>query len=750
MIMKCLEKVDYSDNPDPAIQKSPASAAKNLQYKLFILVYITQNGSMLKHVDNLNILPFLMNAYKKLSPDSKDKEATEDVILSIMANMAFEESLQEKIIKFEKLNEVFDKINKKKRDVLRLLANLTLSKSFDVSIIMDYHIDQAFDAIRNVTKEYIKDSMESYVNLTSISCLCVILNLTSKGLEINKKFLNLNLTKHLCNIVKDNISDQKVVPLSFMILANLMTYEPLVDQVMNDTVEMLRIIHDTTYIKLKKDTKYNLEDKIFSKVFFLLAYSRFNLNCLLQGQMEKLKNKLNIERYFEVFLEIFLSVDLSQNNLILISGRIIYYMILHNEKLYDFLMKKEPFFKRLIQIIAGPEYEMVIKGKLDVFSNGINKERIAPLIAHIFVKSSNQEEFDISNSNQPQLSVSKDATTLDDKEKAASQSRMISLLLLRLISKKEKSAKLFFIYRGLDNLVKYIFKLFQTARITEDERESIILFYASIISTKQIQEKLKRNLSYMISSFQTSFAATASDSILIACMHFFLHLSKNSVHHQAIAKRKFLQNVTLLYKRPNRRLKQLIQILLSTLSFTNKVHPFMIKAGCHTIIEDVDETDEELRHYMNVSKLNLALNHKTFMLLQNAPGVLTSLPLMSALNPVGQIKLYLAALQYLIKDGPFFLSPEAVPDMFHDFVDPTKEAVSAFAIQENKTEAEKKPSIVHVLTICFRSLTESLTSQSVYIITRVVYLVLVLLDHPYLEDVSMDTQRLLMVEQELT
>ena len=71
------------------------------------------------------------------STQKKDRENVEDVILSILANMAFEEGLREKIIDFKKLKDVVEKISKKKRDVLRLLANLTLSKNFDVNIIGD-------------------------------------------------------------------------------------------------------------------------------------------------------------------------------------------------------------------------------------------------------------------------------------------------------------------------------------------------------------------------------------------------------------------------------------------------------------------------------------------------------------------------------------------------------------------------------------------------------------------------------------
>jgi hypothetical protein len=55
--------------------------------------------------------------------------------LSILANMAFEDSLREKIIQFSKLGDILAKIKRKKRDVLRLLANLTLSKNFDVSML---------------------------------------------------------------------------------------------------------------------------------------------------------------------------------------------------------------------------------------------------------------------------------------------------------------------------------------------------------------------------------------------------------------------------------------------------------------------------------------------------------------------------------------------------------------------------------------------------------------------------------------
>lgn len=147
-IVKCLKLVDYSCDPKalPAshskavMEESMPSTVKNLRFKLFILIYITQNGSILKQVDALNILPFLLRAYthhSKGEGKKNKKDGIDDVILSILANMAFEEGLREKIINFKKLPDVLDKIHRKKRDVLRLLANLTLSKNFEVSVILD-------------------------------------------------------------------------------------------------------------------------------------------------------------------------------------------------------------------------------------------------------------------------------------------------------------------------------------------------------------------------------------------------------------------------------------------------------------------------------------------------------------------------------------------------------------------------------------------------------------------------------------
>ena len=66
-----------------------------------------------------------------------------------------------------------------------------------------------------------------------------------------------------------------------VVLANLVTYPELADRILNDTIDMLKMIHEMTYLKLKKDTKYSPDDKIFNKIFFLLSYSRYNLNCLL-------------------------------------------------------------------------------------------------------------------------------------------------------------------------------------------------------------------------------------------------------------------------------------------------------------------------------------------------------------------------------------------------------------------------------------------------------------------------------------
>jgi hypothetical protein len=58
---------------------------------------------------NSTYLPFLLRAYQgsETHPSSKQRRtAIDDVILSILANMAFEEKLREKIINFKRLNEV--------------------------------------------------------------------------------------------------------------------------------------------------------------------------------------------------------------------------------------------------------------------------------------------------------------------------------------------------------------------------------------------------------------------------------------------------------------------------------------------------------------------------------------------------------------------------------------------------------------------------------------------------------------------
>ena len=649
--------------------------------------------------------------------------------------MAFEESLREKIINFSKLKEVLDKIGKKKRDVLRLLANLTLSKNFDVKIIVDRHIEEAFEAIRIPEYYWEKDTKEKTVSLTCISCLCVILNLTSKGEEINTTFLNLGLTRHLCNMIQSNISDQKVVPLSFMILANLMTYKAFPDKIFNETIDMLKMIHEMSYLKVKKDTKYNPEDKIFNKIFFLLSYSRFNLNCLLQGLMEKIKIKINIEKYFEVFFEIFLNVDLIQNNLILISGRIIYYMIMNSDRLYDILVKKDSFYKRIIQIISGADFENVIKGKFEVLTNEKSKEKSQTDTDR--AKRLDGEEMSIPRPGEDVI--------LDEKEKAASQSRMIAFLLLRLISKKEKSTNIFF-YKGMDNLIRYIYILFHKGKITDEEKESIILFYSNIISSKQVLEKLHKTLKLIITNFQRYFHPLNSQNILLACIQFFLQLSKNSHHHIAIAKKTFLSNMAIIYRKPHPRLRQLIQILLSNLSFSPKTHLAIIRAQCHQIIESLDEKEDELKKYMNVSKLNMALNYKTFVFLRDNPGPLISLPLMNHINPVGQIKLYLSALQYLVREGPKFIDTDKIDlELFPEFSDPNKHREMLWVVTKQETEKQKRVPIIRVLETCFSKLIESLTNQSVYIINRAVYLCLLLINHPYLEEVTFNAPALLIV-----
>lgn len=337
----------------------------------------------------------------------------------------------------------------------------------------------------------------------------------------------------------------------------------------------------------------------------------------------------------------------------------------------------------------------------------------------------------------------------NEKEKAASQSRMIAFLLLRLISKKEKNSNIFFIYRGLDHLIKYIYRLFQTAKITDEERESIILFYSNIIASKPIQEKLGDKMKYIIKNFQGSFNPRSPDPILIACLQFFIHLSRFPDWRISIAKREFLLNISVIYNRsePNSNINKLILILLSNLSFTQATHKHLIRSGCHLIVEKIDEKNDTLKQLINISKLNLALDYTTFIQLQQSPGVLTSLPLMNDINPVGQIRLYKAALQYLIKEGPEFMDLTAIPEgMFHEFSDPRKDKTSIFSslgASNTGIITDKKAPIIHVLNICFKNLIESMTNQSIYIIKRVIYITYVLLNHPFLSEVSVNVPQLM-------
>lgn len=79
-IITCLSMVDYSQ-----IQKDQSAAkgqqpSKDMYYKLFILVYITQNGTMLSNVDQLNILPFILEAYVN---SGDQKEYIEGILASI-------------------------------------------------------------------------------------------------------------------------------------------------------------------------------------------------------------------------------------------------------------------------------------------------------------------------------------------------------------------------------------------------------------------------------------------------------------------------------------------------------------------------------------------------------------------------------------------------------------------------------------------------------------------------------------------
>lgn len=338
----------------------------------------------------------------------------------------------------------------------------------------------------------------------------------------------------------------------------------------------------------------------------------------------------------------------------------------------------------------------------------------------------------------------------NEKEKAISQSRMIAFLLLRYISRKDKNSTIFVIYKGLDYLIKYIYILYKCEKITYEERESIILFFSNIISSKNIQDKLgEKRLKSIVSNFRASCSPRYPDPILKACLQFFLNFSRFEEQHDQIAKKVFLTNLYNIYNRPepDPQINLLIQMLLSNLSFTPSTHKHIIRNKCYLIFEKADESNVQIRHFINISKLNLALNYETYIYLQNSYSELTQLPLMRHINPVAQIRLYKTALQYLIKVSPHFVDMSSIPEgMFYRFTDPRENKGSIFdsITQGNLSgDAAKKP-VLHVLETCFANLIESIKFESVYISKRAVFITQLLLNHPYLSEAKINAPSLLM------
>ena len=74
------------------------------------------------------MIKFIFEIFKTNKFEKKDQ--IYGIICAIMANLSFNNSMMEKILDFEHIQKVLDRVTVNKRDVFRLVANLSISPRF--------------------------------------------------------------------------------------------------------------------------------------------------------------------------------------------------------------------------------------------------------------------------------------------------------------------------------------------------------------------------------------------------------------------------------------------------------------------------------------------------------------------------------------------------------------------------------------------------------------------------------------------
>lgn len=145
----------------------------------------------------------------------------------------------------------------------------------------------------------------------------------------------------------------------------------------------------------------------------------------------------------------------------------------------------------------------------------------------------------------------------------------------------------------------------------------------------------------------------SSDESLRAAYKLVINVSADRHDNSFLCKENFLKSLhQLFFSTGPKELKELVQMLLSNLSFNPKNHEILIKNGCMKIFECLSPADykKEFDKYQLTSLVNLALHPKTFYWIESEMSVIYSLSLLDEFQENVQIKLLDAAIDYLVSE----------------------------------------------------------------------------------------------------
>ncbi len=233
--------------------------------------------------------------------------------------------------------------------------------------------------------------------------------------------------------------------------------------------------------------------------------------------------------------------------------------------------------------------------------------------------------------------------------------RSSALALLFVISQNKEGLE--FIKKNL-NYIDFLDNLIEiyTDTNTDQPKENMLLILANLCHEKALIKILMNkqdHFNFLYNTFVNIFG-TRQDSMLTNAFKLAINLSADLTINGFFAKEKLLKILYQLFFQTgiSKMIKDLIQILLSNLSFNVINHSEMIKCGCVSIFEHYDpqNKNKELDKYALTSLVNLALNSKNFYLIENEINMINNLSLIDDFDKPIQVKLLNSAIEY-ITDG---------------------------------------------------------------------------------------------------